>query len=340
MKIKRLSLVLALLLSFCLLFSGCDELLGGFDLGDGLGGLLGGDIGDGGKGDGGKGDGGKGDGGITDEGNVSLDDIPAYSGNAYVAVNGNVPFFTEEEITASSYEYYSELDALGRCGVVHASLGMDTMPPKGDERGEIGHVKPSGWIQGKYNTSLVDGGWLYNRCHLIGWQLSDEDDNERNLISGTRYLNIEGMLPFENMVAAHLREDGGHVMYRVTPIYEGNNLLPSGVLMEAYSVEDEGEAISFCVYCYNVQPGILIDYKTGANCLDDGYSKPDAGTDATPEVSDDEVSSYVLNKSSLRVHKPTCSSVESMASYNKEEYTGTLTELLSSGYRKCGACFK
>lgn len=248
----RLSVLLALLLAFCLLFSGCDALFQDFGidvdgiLGElGLDGLFGGE----------------------DYGSVSLDDIPAFDGKAYIAINGNVPLFTEEEITSVSYEYYSELDALGRCGVVHACLGVDTMPPKNDERGDIGHVKPSGWVQGKYDASIVDGGWLYNRCHLIGWQLSDEDDNERNLIAGTRYLNIEGMLPFENQVAAHLKEEGGHVMYRVTPIYEGKNLLPSGVLMEGYSVEDGGESISFCVYCYNVQPGVYIDYKTGENRL-------------------------------------------------------------------------
>ena len=319
---KRLCALLALLLALCLCFSGC-ELPAGF--------------GGGGTSQGG------GDGGAGAVPNVSLDDIPAFSGKAYVAINGNVPFFTEDEITATSYEYYSELDALGRCGVVHASLGLDTMPPKDDERGEIGNVKPSGWIQGEYDKDLVDGRWLYNRSHLIGWQLSDEDDNAKNLITGTRYFNVEGMLPFENMVAAHLREDGGHVMYRVTPIYEGNNLVASGVLMEAYSVEDAGEGVTFCVYIYNVQPGVLIDYATGANCLDDGYSKPEGGSpapDNTPEPSDDEISSYVLNKSSKRIHKPSCSSVGDMAAHNKEEYTGTVTDLLSQGYVKCGSCFK
>ena len=250
----KLSVLLALLLAFCLLFSGCNEFLRGAvgDIGDKLAELGLGDLF-----------------GNKDYGNVSLDDIPAFDGEAYIAINGNVPFFTEDEIKSESYEYYSELDYLGRCGVVHACLSKDTMPPKSDERGDIGHVKPSGWVQGKYDASLVDGGWLYNRCHLIGWQLSDEDDNEKNLIAGTRYLNIEGMLPFENMVAAHLMEDGGHVMYRVTPIYEGKNLLPSGVLMEGYSVEDNGESISFCVYCYNVQPGVFIDYATGENRLAD-----------------------------------------------------------------------
>lgn len=245
--IRKLSALLALLLALCLLFCGCDEFLGelGIDLGDfNLGGLE--DI----------------FGGDKNE-NISLSNIPAYSGDAYVAVNNNLPFFTAEEIKSECYEYYSSLDKLGRCGVVHACLGTETMPPKDDERGSISSVKPSGWVQKKYDTKLVDGGYLYNRAHLIGWQLSDEDANEKNLITGTRYFNVEGMLPFENMVAAHLREDGGHVMYRVTPIYEGNNLVANGVLMEAYSVEDGGESISFCVYVYNVQPGVIIDYATG-----------------------------------------------------------------------------
>lgn len=318
---KRLMALIALLLALSLCFCGCNDLFAG---------------------NGGAGDGGMGQGGAGTETNVSLDEIPTFSGKAYVAINGNVPFFTEDEITSTSYEYYSELDAFGRCGVVHASLGMDTMPPKNDKRGEINHVKPSGWIQAEYNKDLVDGRWLYNRSHLIGWQLSDEDDNEKNLITGTRYFNVEGMLPFENQVAAHLREDGGHVMYRVTPIYEGNNLLASGVLMEAYSVEDEGEGVSFCVYVYNVQPGILIDYATGASCLDDGYTKPESssGSGNSPSTSDGEVASYVLNKSSKRIHKPTCSSVDDMAAHNKEEYTGTLSDLLSQGYVKCGSCFK
>ena len=322
---RKLSALIALLLALCLCFTGCEDILGAF----------------GGGQNGGSGNNGT-SGGTGTLPNVSLDEIPAYSGTAYIAVNGNVPFFTADEITSSSYEYYSDLDTLGRCGVVHACLSQDTMPPKDDERGEIGHVKPSGWIQGEYDKDLVDGRWLYNRAHLIGWQLSDEDDNEKNLITGTRYFNVEGMLPFENLVAAHLREDGGHVMYRVTPIYEGNNLVASGVLMEAYSVEDKGESVTFCVYVYNVQPGVLIDYATGANCLDDGYSKPETGDGAgsTPTVSDDEVAQYVLNTSSKRIHKPTCASVSDMAEHNKSEYTGTITALLSDGYVKCGSCLK
>lgn len=192
--------------------------------------------------------------------------IPAYSGSPYVAVNDNVPFFTEEELSTNSYEYYSSLDSKGRCGVCVASVGTDIMPT--EERGEIGSVKPSGWKQAKY-AGLVDGNYLYNRCHLIGYQLTGENANTKNLITGTRYLNIEGMLPFENMVADYVTETKNHVMYRVSPIFEGNNLLASGVLMEAKSVEDNGEGILFCVYCYNVQPGVTIDYSDGSSALEE-----------------------------------------------------------------------
>ena len=191
--------------------------------------------------------------------------IPEYSGDAYVVVNDNVPFFTEEDMVTTSYETYSELDELGRCGVCVASVGTDIMPE--DEREGIGNVKPSGWNQAKY-PGVVNGNYLYNRCHLIGFQLTGENDNKGNLITGTRYLNIDGMLAFENMVADYVKETGNHVLYRVTPIFENENLLASGVLMEGKSVEDDGEDILFCVYCYNVQPGVLINYEDGSSILE------------------------------------------------------------------------
>ena len=199
---------------------------------------------------------------------IDVNSIPEYSNKAYVEVNGNTPFFTEADYTTKAYENYSDLDSLGRCGVVMACLGKETMPAKDEERESINNVTPSGWNQKKYDASLVSGGWLYNRCHLIGWQLSAENDNEKNLITGTRYFNAgnseeQGMLLFENMVADYIKETGNHVLYRVTPVYEGNNLLAGGILMEAYSVEDNGEGICFNVYFYNVQPGIEIDYATG-----------------------------------------------------------------------------
>ncbi len=189
----------------------------------------------------------------------SVEVIPEFSGDAYVTVNGNVPFFMPEEITDESFEYYAELDSLGRCGTTMACIGIDIMPT--EERGEIGSVKPTGWQSVKYDC--VDGKYLYNRCHLIGFQLAGENANKRNLITGTRYLNIEGMLPFENLVADYVQETKNHVLYRVTPIFDGDNLVAHGVLMEGYSVEDEGEGICFCVFAYNAQPGIIIDYQTG-----------------------------------------------------------------------------
>ncbi len=203
------------------------------------------------------------DGLFTDEPkipSVSLDSIPEFDGSTpYVIINKNVPFFEDDEKTAESYEIYGELDGLGRCTVTVACIGRDMMPE--DDRGSIGSVKPTGWHTVKYDC--VSGGYLYNRCHLIGYQLTGENANMQNLITGTRYLNIEGMLPFEDMVAEYIIETGNHVMYRATPIFEGNNLLADGVLIEGWSVEDNGEGICFNVYAYNAQPGIIIDYATG-----------------------------------------------------------------------------
>ena len=195
---------------------------------------------------------------------ISLEDIPAYSGQAYVAVNGNEPSFTEEDLTDSSYEFYSDLDYLGRCGVTEACIVQDLMPT--EPRGRISSVKPTGWQVSKYD--FVDGQSLYNRCHLIGYQLTAENANRQNLITGTRYLNVTGMLPFENLVADYVRETGNHVLYRVTPIFDGTELVARGVLMEGWSVEDSGQGVCFNVYCYNVQPGVIIDYATGDNELE------------------------------------------------------------------------
>jgi len=196
----------------------------------------------------------------------SLDRIPPFSGNAFVAVNGNVPYFDTADLSPESFEYYSPLDDLGRCGVTAACIGVDIMPT--EDRGEIGSVKPSGWQSVKY--TVVEGRYLYNRCHLIGFQLAGENANRGNLITGTRYLNIEGMLPFENMVADYVKETENHVFYRVTPIFVGYDLVARGVLMEGWSVEDNGEGVCFCVYAYNNQPGIQIDYATGESKLLEG----------------------------------------------------------------------
>lgn len=195
---------------------------------------------------------------------ASLSEIPEYSGEPFVIINENMPIFSAEELTEEAYESYSSLDSIGRCGVAIASCGSELMPV--GERGDISDIYPSGWEQEYYD--FVDGSYLYNRCHLLGWQLTGEDANERNLITGTRYMNTEGMLPFENMIADYIRETDNHVAYRVTPIFEDDNLVASGIQLEAYSVEDNGEGICFNVYCYNVQPGISIDYKTGESFLD------------------------------------------------------------------------
>ena len=195
---------------------------------------------------------------------ISIEDVPEYSGQPYVIINDNEPYFDKDNLTTQSFEEYSSLDSLGRCGVAYANIGEETMPT--EKRGNIGMIKPSGWQIKKYD--FIDGKYLYNRCHLIGYQLSGENANEKNLITGTRYMNTEGMLPFENQVADYVQETGNHVLYRVTPVFEGNHLVADGVLMEAMSVEDRGLDIEFNVFVYNVQPGVKIDYATGNSQLE------------------------------------------------------------------------
>ena len=260
-----------------------------------------------------------------------LDEIPAYAGEPYVTVNANQPFFEETDYTTEAFETYSELDALGRCGPAWACVGTELMPT--EERESISSVTPSGWINAEY-----DGQYLYNRCHLIGFQLTGENANERNLITGTRSMNVDGMLPFENLVADYVKETDNHVLYRVTPIFEGDNLVASGVLMEAYSVEDSGEGVTFCVYAYNVQPGITIDYATGASAAG-GEEVPQPSIPAqTTSGSAEEQGIYVLNTSSMKFHLPTCSGVESMSPSNRQDYTGSRQDLIDQGYSPCGIC--
>lgn len=250
----------------------------------------------------------------------SIDAIPPYSDQPYVTVNNNVPYFAESDLTTESFEVYSDLDDLGRCGTAYANICIDIMPT--EKRGEIGQIKPSGWHTVKY-SDIIDGNYLYNRCHLIGFQLAGENKNEKNLITGTRYLNVDGMLPFENQVADYVKGTEKHVLYRVTPIFEGENLVASGVLMEAESVEDKGEDILFCVYVYNVQPGITIDYLTGESSLTD--SEPQGIT-------------YVLNTNTKKFHYPFCSSVNQMKDKNKQIYTGSEEDIISQGYEPCKRC--
>lgn len=246
--------------------------------------------------------------------------LPVYQGQPYAIINRNEPRFSEEDDSEDSYEAYAELDALVRCGVAEANIGVDIMPT--EERQNIGQVKPSGWHTVKYDH--VEGKYLYNRCHLIGFQLTGENANEKNLITGTRYLNTEGMLPFENMVADYVKETENHVRYRVTPIFEGDNLVASGVYMEARSVEDDGDGICFAVYVFNVQPGVEIDYATGESW-------------ASEETSGEQTN-YILNKNNKKFHKPDCSSVSQMKEENKQEYKGSRENLIKQGYAPCGNC--
>ncbi len=250
----------------------------------------------------------------------------------YIKVNGNVPRFSEEEKkNAAAFESYSDLDALGRCGVAFACVGKETMPT--EERGPIGSIKPSGWHSVKYD--FVDGKYLYNRCHLIGYQLTAENANEKNLITGTRYLNTKGMLPFENMVADYVKETGKHVLYRVTPVFEGNNLVASGVYMEAYSVEDNGDGICFYVYVFNRQPGVKIDCLTG-DSVADGTAESASGETTCAE--NEETKTYVLNISNGKFHLPDCDSVKKMKTENKQTMKCKRSELINAGYSPCGSC--
>ncbi len=275
-----------------------------------------------------------------------VDDVPDYEGSPYAVINNNCPAFLPDEITCDEFEYYSDFDELGRCGTAFANISIDSMP--NEERGEIGQIKPSGWHTVKYND-LIDGNYLYNRCHLIGYQLAGENANEKNLITGTRYLNVEGMLPFENQVAEYVRETNNHVLYRVTPVFEGDNLLASGVLMEAYSVEDAGEGVHFNVYCYNVQPSIEINYATGDSRIEEGVAYNESDTEQTTEVlkadsievieeqsTSDE--NYILNTNTHKFHFPTCSSVDEMKDKNKMPYYGSREDIIEMGYNPCKRC--
>lgn len=255
---------------------------------------------------------------------VSLVDTPQYSGEPFVVLNGGEPEFEEQDLVTQSYEAYSDFDRFGRCGTAIACIGQDIMPT--EERGSIGHIKPSGWQYAKYD--FVDGKYLYNRCHLIGYQLTGENANEQNLITGTRYFNTEGMLPFENEVADYVKDTGNHVLYRVTPVFEDENLVASGVVMEAKSVEDGGKGVCFNVYVYNVQPGVEIDYLTGESRLKGQEQAPDDG----------EIKEYILNTNSKKFHEPACRNAKDIKESNREKFTGTKQQLITRGYSPCGGC--
>ena len=254
---------------------------------------------------------------------VDINNIPPFDEDAYVVINDNQPQFSEEELTVYLFEKYSPLDALGRCGVAFACVGTELMPT--EERGSIGQVKPSGWQTVKYDE--VDGKYLYNRCHLIGFQLTGENANTRNLITGTRYMNVEGMLPFENMIADYVKETQNHVLYRVTPIFDGNDLVARGVQLEAKSIEDKGKGICFNVYVYNNQPGIIINYSNGKSAR------------AGEELPDNDLETeYILNTNSKKFHTTDCSGAKNISPKNKTRFKGDRDELISQGYSPCGTC--
>ena len=254
---------------------------------------------------------------------ISLDQIPAYSGSPYVQINGNIPQFNEDDLTAESFEEYGELDIMNRCTYTVACIGRDLMPT--EEREAIGQVKPTGWVTAKYD--FVDGKYLYNRCHLIGFQLTGENARAENLITGTRYMNVDGMLPFENMVADYVKETGNHVLYRVIPIFDGDNLVASGVTMEAISVEDGGEGICFYVYVYNVQPGVEINYATGESMLSE------------PVVEDGEpIDIYVVNTSSKKFHDGDCAQADSIKKENRESFETTRSQMIAWSFLPAGCC--
>ncbi|MFR2587620.1 MAG: DNA/RNA non-specific endonuclease [Adlercreutzia equolifaciens] len=292
----------------------------------------------------------------TDDGALSYRDIPAFDGNPCVYVNDGEPVFTDEQRAAEpGYERYGELDELGRCTAAFAVVGPETQPT--EKRGSIGEVRPSGWQMAKYD--FVEGKYLFNRCHLLGYQLTGENANTQNLITGTRYLNVQGMLPFENAVADYVDATGNHVLMAVAPVFEGSELVARGVHMMAESVEDGGEGVAFNVFCYNVQPGVVIDYGTGESMLEeDATPLPDvSGAESAPDTASegagageasekgatgsDEgkgVAEYVLNTNSRKFHLPSCSSVGQMSPKNREDVEDTRENLIANGYDPCKRC--
>ena len=293
---------------------------------------------------------------VTDDGVLSYRDVPAFEGNPYVYVNDGEPTFTDEQRAAEpGHEHYGELDELGRCTAAFAVVGPETQPT--EKRGSIGEVRPSGWQMAKYD--FVEGKYLFNRCHLLGYQLTGENANERNLITGTRYLNVQGMLPFENAVADYVDATGNHVLMAVMPVFEGSELVARGVHMMAESVEDGGEGVAFNVFCYNVQPGVVIDYGTGESMLEeDATPLPDvSGAESAPDTAREGAGAgeasekgatgsaegkgtteYVLNTNSKKFHLPSCSSVDQMSPKNREDVEDTRENLIAKGYDPCKRC--
>lgn len=301
---------------------------------------------------------------------VLIGDVPEWSGKPYIVINDNVPEFSRNEIKHANAkvrkgkrcEHFSELDRRGRCGRAFAVVSRSTIPD--GERGSIGMVRPSGWRLDKYDF-IDNGGYLYNRCHLIGWQLTGQNEEERNLITGTRYLNVEGMLPFENEVAEYIKTSGAHVLYRATPVFRGKERVARGVQLEAYSLEDKGAGLSFNVYCYNVQPGVKINYRNGKNKPDPGTMPEGAGASSEAGETTDEAGSgknsaaagdkekdnneyppldipdgvtYILNKNTMRFHRTGCKGTRTIREHNREWFYGTREEAVDAGYIPCGIC--
>ena len=253
---------------------------------------------------------------------IDLDVIPVWDGEPWLIVDGNTPGFTEADLTTEAFERYSALDALGRCGSAYACVSQALLAD--ENRGSLASVTPTGWVNREYD--FIDGKYLYNRCHLLGFQLTGNDASKRNLITGTRYLNIQGMLPYENQVADHVKENGHHVLYRVTPRFRENELVCRGVQMEAYCVEcGSDDPFMFHVFCYNVQPGVLIDYETGESEFSE------IGLNS-------EKKTYILNTASKKFHDPNCANAESISDKNREKIKCTREELIYRGYEPCGIC--
>ena len=258
-------------------------------------------------------------------------EVPQYSGQAVYKVHNNEPYFTKKEITDKSFEDYMPLDKLGRCQTATACLGTETLPDA--PRGDIGQIKPAGWHTVKY-PEYINGSYLYNRCHLIAYELSAENANEKNLITGTRYMNVSGMLPYENMTTDYIENTKNHVMYRATPIFVDDELVCRGVLLEGLSVEDKGVGLKFCVFCYDIQPNISIDYATGDSKRSPGFN------DYQPKAEDDTAvkSNYVLNNNTMTFHKPDCSSVAKMSDKNKSYSSAAREQIMDEGYEPCQIC--
>lgn len=280
---------------------------------------------------------------------INIQDIPAYSGKSYIELNNNIPIFTDEDKKSTeAFEQYSNLDCLGRCGVAFANVCKELMPT--EERGNIGDIRPSGWHTVKY-PDVIEDNYLYNRSHLIAYSLAGENANEKNLITGTRYFNQETMQIFELKVLDYVRENDNHVLYRVTPVFENDNLIATGVIMEAWSVEDEGRGICFNVFCYNVQPGIEIDYATGESkrAKADGAAKTDGAATADSTAKTDSATasdsdlyntrmSFILNTHTKKIHMPGCRGVKQMSDRNKLECESTINDLIEQGYVPCKMC--